>query len=90
LTVDEGRDPASLTIAHQMRFFINEEPHPNPPVGVGSTAKVVDDIGRMAEIGVQHHELALPPGPTTEAILTQMHRFAAEVQPQLPGQRKSS
>ena len=52
-------------------------------------AKVVDDIARMAEIGVQHLELAMPPGPTTEAILEQMHRFVQDVRPQLPASAMS-
>jgi probable F420-dependent oxidoreductase len=84
MTVAEGRDPSALTLAHQMRFFINDEHYPTAPAGVGSVAKVVDDIARMAEIGVQPLELAMPPGPTTEAILEQMHRFAQDVRPQLP------
>lgn len=83
LASDEGRDPSQLTLAHQMRFFINEEPYPNAPPGVGSVAKVVDDIARMAELGVAHLELAPPPGPTTEAIVEQLHRFADEIRPQL-------
>ena len=62
----------------------NDEHYPDAPPGVGSVAKVVDDIARMAELGVQHLELAMPPGPTTEAILEQMHRFADDVRPQLP------
>ena len=53
-------------------------------------AKVVDDIARMAEIGVHHLELAMPPGPTTEAILEQMHRFAEDVRPQLPASARSA
>jgi probable F420-dependent oxidoreductase len=84
LTVAEGRDPAEITLAHQMRFFINDEPYPDAPPGVGSVAKVVDDIARMAELGVGHLELAMPPGPTTASIIEQMHRFAADVRPQLP------
>jgi probable F420-dependent oxidoreductase len=84
LTIAEGRDPSEITLAHQMRFFINEEPYPDAPPGVGSVAKVVDDIARMAEHGVGHLELAMPPGPTTESIIEQMHRFADEVRPQLP------
>jgi alkanesulfonate monooxygenase SsuD/methylene tetrahydromethanopterin reductase-like flavin-dependent oxidoreductase (luciferase family) len=84
MLVAEGRDPAEVTLAHQMRFFINDEHYPDAPPGVGPVAKVVDDIGRMAELGVQHLELAMPPGPTTEAILTQMHRFVEDVRPQLP------
>ena len=67
-----------------MRFFINDEHYPDAPPGVGPVAKVVDDIARMAELGVQHLELAMPPGPTTEAILEQMHRFVEDVRPQLP------
>jgi hypothetical protein len=47
-------------------------------------AKVVDDIARMAELGVGHLELAMPPGPTTASIVEQMHRFADDVRPQLP------
>ena len=84
LAAAEGRDPAELTLAHQVRFFVNDEHYPDAPPGVGPIGKVVDDIARFAELGVQHLELAMPPGPTTEAILAQMHRFAEEVRPQLP------
>jgi alkanesulfonate monooxygenase SsuD/methylene tetrahydromethanopterin reductase-like flavin-dependent oxidoreductase (luciferase family) len=84
LAAKENRDPGELTLAHQMRFFINDEPYPEAPPGVGPVNKVVDDLGRMAELGVQHLELAMPPGPTTADILEQMHRFAEDVRPQLP------
>jgi probable F420-dependent oxidoreductase len=84
LTAAEGRDPATITLAHQMRFFINDEPYPDAPPGVGPVSKVVDDIARMAELGVGHLELAVPPGPSTAAILEQIHRFADDVRPQLP------
>ena len=83
MAVAQGRDPAELTLAHQMRFLINDEHYPDAPPGVGPVAKVVDDVARMAQLGVQHLELAMPPGPTTEALLTQMHRFAEDVLPQL-------
>jgi len=83
LAVSEGRDPASITFALQTRFFVNNEPYPAAPLGVGSVAKVVDDLGRLAEIGVQHVELAAPPGPTTSAIVHQLELFITEVRPQL-------
>lgn len=79
-----GRSSDELTLAHQMRFFVNPEHYPDAPPGVGSVAKVVDDIARMSEIGVRHLELAMPPGPTTGDIVEQMHRFAQDVRPQLP------
>jgi probable F420-dependent oxidoreductase len=79
-----GRDPATITLAHQMRFFINEEPYPDAPPGVGPVRKVVDDIARMAELGVQYLVLSMPPGPTTESILVQMRRLGDDVVPQLP------
>jgi probable F420-dependent oxidoreductase len=84
LAVAHGRDPSTITFAHQTRYFIHDEPYPDAPPGVGSLSKVVDDIARMAELGVQHLELAMPPGPTTELMLDQMHRFTEEVRPQLP------
>jgi hypothetical protein len=84
LAAAEDRDPATITLAHQMRFFINDEPYADAPPGVGPVGKVVDDIVGMADLGVQHLELALPPGPTTESILTQMRRFADDVVPRLP------
>ena len=80
----EGRAVSEVVLGHQMRFMVHDEHYPDAPPGVGSIAKVVDDIARMAELGVQHLELAMPPGPTTEAILEQMHRFADDVRPQLP------
>jgi probable F420-dependent oxidoreductase len=84
LAHDHGRDPSAITFAHQTRYFIHDEHYPDAPPGVGSLAKVVDDIARMAELGVQHLELAMPPGPTTELMLEQMHRFTDDVRPQLP------
>jgi probable F420-dependent oxidoreductase len=83
LSAAEGRDPAQLTLAHQVRFFINDEHYPDAPPGVGSASKVADDILRFADLGVQHLELAPPPGPTTDAILAQLRRFVDEVRPRL-------
>jgi probable F420-dependent oxidoreductase len=84
LTAAGGRDPGEITFAHQMRFFVNNERYPDAPPGVGPVNKIVDDIGHMAEAGIEHLELAMPPGPTTEAILTQIRLFDSEVRPQLP------
>jgi probable F420-dependent oxidoreductase len=84
LIAAEGRDPASITLANQTRFFINDEPYPDAPMGVGSVDKVVDDIARMGELGVEHLLMSMPPGPTTESILEQIHRFVDDVRPQLP------
>jgi probable F420-dependent oxidoreductase len=84
LAAEQDRDPATITLAHQMRFFLNDEHYPDAPPGVGPLSKVVDDIVRMAEFGVQHLELAMPPGPTAESILAQMRGFADDVRPRLP------
>jgi probable F420-dependent oxidoreductase len=84
LAATEGRDPGSITLANQTRFFINDEPYPDAPMGVGSVAKVVDDIARLGELGVQHLLMSMPPGPTTESILEQIHRFVDDIRPQLP------
>jgi probable F420-dependent oxidoreductase len=83
LAEEAGRDPETITLAHQMRYFINDEDYPEAPPGVGSVRKIADDIKRFAEVGVRHIELAPPPGPTTEAILAQVRRFAEEVRPLL-------
>ena len=83
LAEEAGRDPDGITLAHQMRYLINDEPYPEAPPGVGSVRKIADDIKRFEEIGVQHIELAPPPGPTTAAIVTQVRRFAEEVRPLL-------
>ena len=54
------------------------------PFGAAVESRVArTNIARMAELGVQHLELAMPPGPTTEAILEQMHRFVQDVRPKL-------
>jgi probable F420-dependent oxidoreductase len=84
LVAAEGRDPASITLGHQTRFFINEEPYPDAPMGVGSVDKVVDDISRLGELGLEHLLMSMPPGPTTESVVEQIHRFVDEVRPQLP------
>ena len=83
LAAAEDRDPGTLTLAHQMRFFVNDEPYPDAPPGVGSVSKVAEDIARFAELGVRHLELAPPPGPTTDAILRQLGLFVEHVRPQL-------
>jgi probable F420-dependent oxidoreductase len=84
LAAAEGRDPASITLGHQTRFFINEEPYPDAPMGVGSVDKVVDDIARLGELGLEHLLMSMPPGPTTESVIEQIHRFVDDVRPQLP------
>lgn len=79
----EGRDPAKFTFAAQARYFVYEEPYPDAPPCIGSPQKVADDIMRFKEMGLEHLQLAPPPGPTTEFVLDQVHRFAEDVKPRL-------
>jgi probable F420-dependent oxidoreductase len=75
----EGRDPARFIFGHHARLFFYDEPYPDAPPCVGSAAKIADDIKRFRELGVQHLELAPPPGPTTQVVLDQLYRLADEV-----------
>jgi probable F420-dependent oxidoreductase len=81
LLEEQGRDPDDFTYGHHARLYVYEEPYPDAPPCIGLPAKIIEDIKRFEEVGVQHLELAPPPGPTTEAILNQMYRFADEVLP---------
>lgn len=78
-----GRDPASVPYAGQTRYFVTDDPYPDAPAGIGSAAKVADDIMRFAEAGLEELKLSPPPGPTTAAVLEQLQRFADEVRPRL-------
>jgi probable F420-dependent oxidoreductase len=78
-----GRDPAQVAYAGQTRYFVTDDPYPDAPPGIGSPEKVADDIMRFAEAGLEQLKLSPPPGPTTAAVLEQLHRFADEVRPRL-------
>jgi probable F420-dependent oxidoreductase len=83
LLAEEGRDPAAFTYAHRTRFLVEAEDSRLNPVGIGTPRKIADDFLRLREAGVQHLQLAGPPGPTTEFLVEQMHRFVEDVRPLL-------
>ena len=83
LLAQEQRDPAGFTFAGQARYFVYEEPYPDAPPCIGPPQKIADDIMRMRELGLQHLQLAPPPGPTTDFVLEQVRRFAEDVKPKL-------
>lgn len=83
LLEEQGRDAASFTLAHRTRFLVRKADDRLNPVGIGTPRKIADDFLRLREAGVEHLQLAGPPGPTADFLIGQMHRFVEDVQPLL-------
>jgi probable F420-dependent oxidoreductase len=78
----DGRELTGFTLAFRTRFEVTGTRDGTEPC-VGSRQKVVDDIRRYRDAGIDHLQLATPTGPTTAAIVDQMQRFAEEIRPAL-------
>jgi probable F420-dependent oxidoreductase len=87
-----GRDPKGLQIAvrQPLKFYDGAEASIKRRPLFGSTAKIIDDLGRYHAAGVQHclldtfysaPELA---HETVDSMLTTMERFATDVMPKFP------
>jgi probable F420-dependent oxidoreductase len=83
LLAAEDRLRSSFTFAGQARYCVYEEPYPDAPPCIGSPQKIADDIMRMQELGLEHLQIAPPPGPPTAVVLEQVRRFAEVVKPKL-------
>ncbi len=77
-----GRDPKTITLSLRapIRFTDGTAPGVRTPF-IGSRDQIVEDIRAYARLGVRHLVFDFP-GPTVEAIIEQLHRFAEEVRPQ--------
>ncbi|MDT4892350.1 MAG: hypothetical protein QOE97_1385 [Pseudonocardiales bacterium] len=79
---DRDRDPSEFTFAHRLRFQVTDEDGGDQPC-IGSPAKIADSIRRYHDLGVEHLQLAPPPGPTTRALLDHANRFEEQVKPRV-------
>jgi probable F420-dependent oxidoreductase len=77
----QGRDPAEVVRGQRVRFEVTPSPEISEPC-VGPARKVIDDIRRYQDLGVQHLQLATPTGPR-EVILDQIRRFTDDIWPRL-------
>jgi probable F420-dependent oxidoreductase len=75
-----GRGAEEFTFAHRVRFQVTDQPGGDQPC-IGRPRAVADGIRRYHDAGVQHLQLAPPPGPTTAYLLEQADRFEADVLP---------
>ncbi|HEX2276324.1 MAG TPA: LLM class F420-dependent oxidoreductase [Candidatus Tectomicrobia bacterium] len=86
-----GRDPRSLTIAARepLKFYDGTEAAMRRRPLLGSTQKVIDDIGRYRDAGVHYLMLdTFYSAPeleheTLESLLETIERFAADVMPKI-------
>jgi probable F420-dependent oxidoreductase len=86
-----GRDPRSLMIAvrQALKFYDGVESSVRRRPLLGSTQKIIDDIGHYRDAGVQYMVLdtfySVPEleGETVDGMLETIERFAADVMPKI-------
>jgi hypothetical protein len=86
-----GRDPSSLTIAvrQPLKFYDAGEASVRRRPLLGSTQKIIDDIGQFRNAGVHYCMLdtfySVPElaHETIETMLETIERFAADVMPKI-------
>jgi probable F420-dependent oxidoreductase len=80
-----GRDPRAITLSFRapIRFTDGAFSGPRMPF-LGTPAQITEDIRTYQRLGVRHLVFDFP-GPTVEAVIEQLHRFAEEIRPQFRG-----
>jgi probable F420-dependent oxidoreductase len=79
---EAGRDPG--TVRCSLRWYLDPEGQREPSKGLqGSTSEIVDQIGRLADIGVDHLVLDPVASGGFDGRLAAVERFAADVMPQI-------
>lgn len=78
-----GRDPATMEVALLVQNYYEWEPHKIADgsarrLFTGSSADMIDDVGALARIGVDHAALRLG-GDTVADAVARIERFGAEV-----------
>jgi probable F420-dependent oxidoreductase len=83
--VAAGRDPKAIALSFRapLRFTDGGTPGSRTPF-IGSRDQIVEDIRTYQRLGVSHLVFDVA-GPSVEAILEQLQRFAEEVRPQFRG-----
>jgi probable F420-dependent oxidoreductase len=75
---EAGRDPGEIALTFRASLaFADKPPSPRTPF-IGSPAQIIEDIQAYARLGVTHLVFGFR-GPTVEALLEQLERFAMEV-----------
>jgi probable F420-dependent oxidoreductase len=77
---DNGRTEQGFTFAHRVRYMVSDGDG-GDQVCIGSPQRVADGIRAYHDAGVDHLQLAPPPGPTTDALVEQVDRFESQVRP---------
>ena len=77
---DNGRTEDGFTFAHRVRYMVTDHDG-GDQVCIGSPQRVADGIRAYYDAGVDHLQLAPPPGPTTNALVEQVDRFESDVVP---------
>ncbi len=73
-----GRDPGEIALTFRASLvFADRPPSPRTPF-IGSPAQIIEDIRAYARLGVTHLVFGFR-GPTMEALLEELERFATEV-----------
>ena len=87
-----GRDPRSMMIAvrQPLKFYDAAEASVKRRPLLGSTQKIIDDLGQYRDVGVQYvlldtfYSAAELEHETVDSMLGTMERFAADVMPKIP------
>lgn len=78
LAEEAGRDPGEIALTFRASLvFADRPPSPRTPF-IGNPAQIIEDIRAYARLGVTHLVFGFR-GPTVEALLEQLERFATEV-----------
>lgn len=78
LAEEAGRDPGEIALTFRASLvFADRPPSPRMPF-IGNPAQIIEDIRAYARLGVTHLVFGFR-GPTVEALLEQLERFATEV-----------
>jgi len=76
-----GRDPRAITLSFRAPIKLSEALHSNSRMPfIGSPEQIIEDIRTYQRLGVRHLIFDFA-GPTVEAIIEQLHRFAEEIRP---------
>jgi probable F420-dependent oxidoreductase len=76
-----GRDPDDFTMALRVRYQVVDDGDGDQCIG--RPQHVADMIKAYRDVGVDHLQLAPPPGPTTDAMVAQVRRFQDDVLPRI-------
>ena len=77
---ENDRSERDFTFAHRVRYRVTDSDG-GDQICIGSPQRVAAGIRAYHDAGVDHLQLAPPPGPTTDSLVEQVDRFESEVLP---------